>query len=472
MFFNKSIGGIYECGDATGKSAYTFPQGVFIQINGVKLDISLLRVENFGGKYDKRTIEHFVEVASKIQPRARNTLNPIFLKDSLVSGGGYPRKEDFERYQLPFFSRQDFIGLQKFCNTSANPEKRLVEKAKALVSFFNKWTEDNRRIFQKQLNTLLEANAYFPKKISVAYDDSDKGHTTHIVLEYISKDNCILHIDNTSSLSRGATNKILQICAENNLDFSIAKETINERPNCITLRTKTREIHIEVHSINELIQDLCGRMGQILHDRLGIPIKNTSFLLSPYNQKNSDECAPFAIQNQLDFIEGKPKNLRLEDRVPQIAARVRAEQAVMSYLFTGRRRIPRFDEATACDYGFTYASDDIWYPNYPQVCNEIDQRIGALPFPLLERLYLATELGELSSLHHSFQAHLFKCIDVKSNPADYEPLCASSLSEEDSIELQKMLAPTILYRVNTFFVKKAISGAFNKAAFFAVANKA
>jgi hypothetical protein len=187
-----------------------------------------------------------------------------------------------------------------------------------------------------------------------------------------------------------------------------------------------------------------GRMINILQEQLQIPIAQVKINYSSYNQKNTDECVVFAIQNKIDFIENNSSKF---ESALETGTRLRAEQAVLAYLLQKASQIPHADEQTSKDYNFNYPVSE-WYPNYSEVCGYLDEAISNLEFSDLSKLFLATELDDELSLSPSFKKILLRQMSLKAKPEDYVEI-PSWLPEQEAEMQQQIMAPQILYRKDT-----------------------
>jgi hypothetical protein len=448
FLFKNTHGGIYKCNEYGQTITYTFPLGASINLNGIELNISGLTVESYGGRFDDTSVKYFAKAISKIPSASTHIINTsLFMVDRDISGDGYPDREEFNRYKVPYLSPQDFNKIQYVINELPRNHPDLM-KHQNTVRFIIKWREDSKNNMKHQLNAIFNQNNVFPKYISILYDDRELEHTTHIILEYTSKNECILKIDNTISIAeRFGKALIEQVKTQYNLDITIANESFsNIKPNFIKFHNKdnpTNSIELELNLPiqQKLIDEVYTRMISALKG-LQVPIRGVLINSSPYNQKLTSECVPFSIQNKINFIEQEKYDG--EESVLEKAARVRAEQAVLVYLFNGATNIPKNDEQTCKDLGISYQQEQ-WYPNYAKMCEHLNTIISQAPVAELEELYLAIELDDCLSLSDSFKPFLLKCIKSKVDMSHYVSV-AEGLSKEKGQFLQEQYAPSMFFK--------------------------
>ncbi len=113
-FFNNTHGGVYEYREYGKVGFYTFPAGATANFDGIRLDISGIKVACYGGKFDKKSIVYFAKAVSRL-PSAAGVINSeLFINDSVISGDGWPGRVAAERYGIPSYSDKDkFFSLQE-----------------------------------------------------------------------------------------------------------------------------------------------------------------------------------------------------------------------------------------------------------------------------------------------------------------------------------------------------------------------
>lgn len=194
-----------------------------------------------------------------------------------------------------------------------------------------------------------------------------------------------------------------------------------------------------------------ARMCNILREKLNIPVQKVTIDISPYNQKSTDECVVFSLQNKMDLCD---RSLPSSESASELSSRLRAEQAILAYLLTGVLQIPHADEQECVEYQYNYPADE-WYGNYPEVCQYLDMAIANLEFSELSKLYLAIEMDGLLSLSSIFKSMLLQHMLSKVSQEDYIET-PSWLPEHEAEEEQALMAPQILYRksTHTFFCSR------------------
>ncbi len=126
---------------------------------------------------------------------------------------------------------------------------------------------------------------------------------------------------------------------------------------------------------NNFMNVIYGKVAESL-GALGFKITTTQIKQTKYNQKRTNECVPFSIQNKIDFITETESDF-VNENVNKQRVRFRAEQAILVYLLTGENCLLHYNKEDAQERGVTY-KDCNWYQNYQIVCKEIDFRISRL----------------------------------------------------------------------------------------------
>jgi predicted HicB family RNase H-like nuclease len=416
--FHKTTGGLAT--DNENLVSYTFPKGAVIEVNDLKISLANLKVECFGGTLDTDTAEHFTKVAALVKTNKDVINAAIYICDNDISGEGYPGPDDFKKYGLTFMTNPEFKKYRDKILSEELPRHEL----KAMVTFFKRWAEDNRKILLDQIQAALKSKKEFPKKLSVIYDDRIHKHTSHIVLIFESKKRCTLQIDNTLSAAFYTfRDQALALCKEYNVNpdnciSSIAKHD----PYTIELRRSVNDnkvfsaMQLDVPIIKLLTEDAYGHMKKIMQQLLSLTDIQVKILNSVYNQNATYECVPYSIQNKLDAIDDvavKPTNEGSRNR----GIRFRAQQAVLSYLMTGCRIIPRYNDMRAQYFQMDYTTQN-WYPNFETVCKELDLRNPSLSKTTSQKSLPRYFIFHLQQSSERIEPanHFSEDFDVKINP--------------------------------------------------------
>lgn len=449
--FNNTVGGHYNYDNYGKMLTYTFPEKAYIDLKGVKISISGLTVNTYGGKFDGETNQFFNQIASLLPEKSFTEYNTkLFIDDNKVSGNGFPSREDFKKYNINYLNLEEFNTLQQEVNSdSKHPKAPLLIKT---IEFLRNWSTDNQQDIKNKIQSILSRNSFYPKHLSVIYDDRKSKHTTHIVLSYDSPNNCTLRIDNTLSPSYTLfPPHMAQELKKLGINLTTCKESISEKnPRFIELfKNKEDEksaVQIELREpVNSLMFKNCyARMLNILKEQLDVPVNQVKINYSSYNQKNTNECVVFAIQNKMDFIEHHSPSF---ESALETGTRLRAEQTILAYLLQKTLQIPHADEQKSKDCKFNYPTEE-WYANYPEVCCYIDDAISNLECSDLNKLFLATQLDDELSLSISFKKILLQQMSFKARQEDYTEI-PSWLPEQEAEMEQKTMAPQLLYKKDT-----------------------
>lgn len=457
--FNNTTDGHYDYDDYGATVSYTFPENAYVDLKGVRISISGLKVSAYGGKFDGESNQFFNQTASLLPEKSFDHYNTkLFIDDSEVSGSGYPGRKDFKKYNINYLNPIEFNALQQEVNSNtSHPKAPLLIKT---IEFLRKWSADNQNDTKTKLQAILSKSPHYPKHLSIIYDDRKLKHTTHIVLSYESPSNCILRIDNTLSPTYTFFPPHMTQQLENlGINLTTCKESVSKTNSRFIELFKNQAdeksaVQLELlEPVNSLMLKVAyARMVNILQEQLEIPITQVNINYSPYNQKNTDECVVFAIQNKIDFIVGNSSTF---ESTLETGTRLRAEHAVLAYLLQKTSQIPHADEQTCKDYNFNYPVSE-WYLNYPEVCGYLDRAISNLEFSDLSQLFLATELDSELSLSPFFKKIVLHQMSLKTKSEDYIEI-HSWLPEQEAEMQQQIMAPQILYRKDThtlFYSKK------------------
>jgi hypothetical protein len=468
IIFENTKSGIYEFRDYGKKGYYTFPEGASINLDGVNLDISGIRVGCYGGRMDTETIKYFTQAFSKLPSNSRDIINSdISINDASICGAGYPMYREFEKNNIPFITMQDFITLQTRVTSLPINHSDSITFQK-IARFIKLWTENSRLSFRQKLASIVDQDNVFPKRISIIYDDRVRQHATHIILEYLSRNECILHIDNTMSLIEIFENKRDQLKKDHNIDIETVNETFtSEKPTFVKLHYKdnpSNSVDIEIGmSISKLLLDSeYTRLVHELKNSLLIPIKKIEVNCSPLNQKLSDECVPFSLENKINFISKKTPEI--DEALMDLAIRIRAEHALLAYLITGMKEIPHYSEANYAEVNMPPKPKEDWYPGFDSVCGEVNKRISKLPGEALEKLLLAMELDGFA-LSYSFKSLILESLKTKIELSEYISINSNEVDQAQAEEIESILAPSLFYHgcKEGFFIKKSLKDDFNQA---------
>jgi hypothetical protein len=462
--FRNTTGGDYQ--DNGVKAFYTFPKGAVFEINDVSIPLEGMTVDCYGGQFDGGSIEHFTKVSSLLHPQKEGTDNTaIFINDNDISGRGYPLRDEFLKYGIDYLSAMEFNNYKnKICN-----EDLPTDKLRKIINFFQEWAAGNRTKISDEIQKIVGKNNRFPKNLSMIYDDRLLKHTTHIVLSFETPNRCILHVDNTLSPLFTFFSAYLPLivnqlkidadeCPEKIADDQSRFVELYKNKDCNEESPTKLELSLPVNQI--FIAECYKRMKEML-GKLGLEIRDVKIHHSFYNQKMTDECVTYAIQNKLDYVTGNHE--KSNETVRQNGIRLRAEHAVLSYLLSGNIFIHRYNDQHAGDFGFKY-DETSWYPNYTDVCKKLDDEIKRLSFDDLNKLYLSTEIDDTTKLSTRFVDLILSAMKDKLPNDEYKQIASSDFSQERAIFMEKIMAPGIFYNKEkqSLFIAKSLMFSLEK----------
>lgn len=461
MFYN-TIGGHYE---RRGKMvSYVFPENAYVEISECRIPIGNLKVECHAEGYDDVSIKHFSDVISLVQPAENKIYNSsIYINDCHISAYGYPGKEDFKKYGVEYISPPEFDNLEsQAIEKKLPPGHSLCRRLDEVKNLFKRKADDNCKVIVSKIERILKGDKSFPKKVSIIYDNRVQRHVSHIVLEFYSMKQCVLHIENTiSSLIALYPSHLLAQLME---DFKISLDDIEEE----IPEDKMRAHFIDVYKINTnkplFSVQLSAPINEILinavYKRMILMIKSLGFSISNvimyhrYNQKDSLECVPFACQNKLTYIT--QSTMLVDELVLHRGARIRAQHAILTYLLKGMDHIPRYSDDVTKQYGYaydekykesgyTYTAEE-WYPNFSDVCSQLNDSIQQMPFNELSKLYLSLDLDGVTKLSDKFKPLILMAMKLKVPLEEYESISFDrEILPFHAVIFQNTYAPSAFY---------------------------
>ncbi|MFC3909900.1 hypothetical protein ACFORL_12555 [Legionella dresdenensis] len=455
LFYN-TPGGTYSFYPDKKPKAYTFPTDAYIEINKVRISLSGIKVNVHDIGYDSESISAFSKSAALVHSRNPGVINtPLYINDSNISDG-VPSRQDLARFHVPFISPDEFEVLVRRLHGlsfhSTNPDaKRFFQLKRDFAVIENAYKNQYKEKIKKQLSQL----STYPKHLSIIYDDRRLQHATHIILTYHSTTECSLQIDSTISfLFVMYGPNVYRFLAEgHSINYDTCIEKINPlHPNVIDVYCSSADtkpaISFEFSApIDEMIFNCCyARMVKVLC-LLDIPLKKVVLHHTPYNNKFTLHCVPFAIQNKIDFVLGESH--AIAESVFESGLRIRAEQAVLSYLTGGFEAIPHYDAVTAADFKVTY-SPEKWYSNFDEVCSALRKAIAELSYQELESLYLSTEVNDACEIANSIKKYIKQVLLSKAaTDESFIPIPVNENNREEAERLDFIHAPAILYSQST-----------------------
>lgn len=440
--FRNTAGGHHTDNDS--KTIYTFPKNAVFEINGVSIPLGGMTVECYGRGFDGDSIGHFTNVASSIIPHKQDIYNTsIFISDQDIRKDGYPSPKDFLKNGMEYISPADLRTYQEKVLDQGLPRDHLN---KIVVFVTKEWQAGNRQRILREIQAVVEENQKFPKNISIIYDDRGLKHTSHIVLSFETPDKCVLHIDNTLSPFFTFNSQHLKISTHETINpYECLEKIKNDESRFIELYNAEEKLCASLEfslPVNEMfITKHYKRMKEML-ESIGLKIKDVKIHHSLHNQKDTYECVPYAIQNKLDYVadtKGQPN-----EAARQQGIRLRAEHAILSYLFSGNTCIPRNEDKHALDRGIKH-DVSTWYPNFPEVCMKLDESIKSLSFTELRRLYLSIELDDTNKISEKFAELLLSAMKVKLPADEYTVITGSNFDKNRASLVEKIMAPNVFY---------------------------
>lgn len=378
--FHNTINGEYLAQKNGLKTSYKFPENASILLGNTSIPLSGLTVECYGGTFDAITIQQFANTVSYVKAADTNIYNTdIFITSMQLRKNDYPSRKDFFLQGIEFMSLKDLDQLQKAMKSGFSISEFQEMHHEQIVKFIKKFNNDKITSFKKRIDDILNNQNQFPKNISIIYDDRDLKHTTHIILEFINSGQFNLIIQNTlSPLYTFIGPENIKKVAEH-MDPLKCREIVNEDSLVLSGNGKVYKFNIIIDFFNDIYLNMIENLKKIGYEMLEIELKDLN------NQKNTSECVILSMQNKLDYISAKKAEDNTES-VNRKRIRTRAEMTVLLYLLTADKNILRHDDSDAKDRGVEYKSDD-WYPNYANVCNELDKKLFNLSLPELEDLH-------------------------------------------------------------------------------------
>lgn len=411
MFLN-TMGGKYQKSVDGLKTTYTFPEGAYFLIEAVKIPLGNMTVECYGDKFDERTIRYLAYSASLIVPQKSTTCNSsLFITDQHLLMRHYPSREHFEKNQIAYLDVEKFVSIQEqILVGDPSLEDSDVELYLKIKDFCQKWNETNIDHVHQYFKEVLTEDDSFPKDISIIFDDRKSKHTCHIILSFINPCQYTLRIDNTiSPLLTFTDNKVLD-----RIKLRLDPDTCIEKVKSNTLKL-TSGCNLSKNGMSLLLSDqIDNLMLEKVYSHMIESLQYLEFELcgvelnyTPYNQKKTNECVSFSIQNKLDYMNQSGQIS--EESATELGIRLRAEQVVLLYLLTGSETILRFNEKDATERDVHYEPEN-WYPNFSEVCFKLRESINNLPFQDLKRLYSYFDNPNVNKLARTFKEEITRSI--------------------------------------------------------------
>lgn len=453
MFYN-TVGGLYKRDKTQKRVSYTFPDNAYCEIDGVKIPLGQLEVQCQADQLDGATLEHFTKVSSMVAAHSKNIFNTsILINDNDISGTGYPLRDEFEKNGIEFIDAKTFNERVDELNRT-NPAKDDTNyiHMKKIESLIKKSGRDNRDQLAVKIKEIVNKDGVFPKKLSLIYDDRRMQHASHIVLDFQSENTCTLHIDNTLSPTIAIIPNMMGMLLANGIKIDEYDEAIDlSDPKGIQLTANGKEpIFLALFESADAFfkKHTYARMKAMIK-ALGFNVIDVEVHYTLYNIKSTFECIPFAIQNKLDYVTGN--QTYTAETAGQKGTRIRAQKAILSYLVTGVPLIAHFDESVRRDTQCPVLDENEWYPNYPEVCEELQRRIKALSFADLRTLYLSQQIDAQVELSYKIRQLILQGLREKLDSQGY---CATT-SNIDPVELEALeswMAPSLLFVMPTVYV--------------------
>lgn len=447
MFYN-TVGGQYKRDKTKKRVFYTFPDNAYCEIDGVKIPLGQLTVQCQGEHLDGATIEHFTKVSSSVASRTPIFNTSLLICDNDISETGYPLRADFEKKGIEYLDSNTYNAwIDEFrLKMPPKDDKRRVQVEK-IQTFIKQWASQNRKDLSDKINEIVSKDNIFPKNISIIYDDRHMQHASHVVLSFQSKTTCTLRVDSTVSPTVVLLPADqLDLLSTLKIDIEEYDETTKDLDNHsqIILAKKDKEPIVlgMSGSVDDFFKNrLYARMKDMIQS-LGFNVSNVELRHSRHNVKMTAECVPFAVQDKIDYVTGR--QTATEEKASQKGIRLRAEQAILSYLVTGEPSIAHYDDNVRRDCHNPVCDPTEWYPNYREVCEKLNTRIKALSFAELRTLYLAQEIDADVQLAFKIRGLILEGLREKLDPQEYSEKAMDACAPE--IEAwEAFMAPDLLF---------------------------
>lgn len=449
-------------------------------------------------QFDFDSLRHFASVGSKITPTAPKVVNTgICIIDDEIEPSldpyKYPTREAYlkhaksyrpDHYLLP--AMQMIAGNQPI-ETFASQFKMVNEMA----------AKEKRAELFKQIMEHVNKDEVFPKSLSLIYDDRKLRRTNHIVLVFSDKNTCSVTFDCNLSMVYsfgGKERSYVKLVEQQGYNpYKCREKIVPGKPYWWGLYNKRNEYLMSLiftEDANKMMFNYAYKHIWQNLKKLGLNIKSCKINYTKYSEKGTDECLPFAIQNQLDFLHGTVSEYSLDD-ARELGIRLRAQQAILSYLLIGSSTIARFSQdalselcATSyldSDRSFDMKSfmdaklqfiqktkyqDGSWYPNFEEACKTIDGKITSLPFSDLAKLYLAIGTKGVTQLAASFKGVLNQALLSKvegEGEAEYIKMSSAGIDAQ-IIAIMETHPIKVLHnaKTQTFYYHKSVDSDLQK----------
>ena len=73
--FNNTTGGHYDYDGYGAMVSYTFPENAYVDLKGVRISITGLKVDAYGGKFDSESNQFFIQTASLLPEKSFTQYN-------------------------------------------------------------------------------------------------------------------------------------------------------------------------------------------------------------------------------------------------------------------------------------------------------------------------------------------------------------------------------------------------------------
>lgn len=434
--FHNSEGGKHQ--DKKDVVSYKFPKNATVQVGDVAIPLGDIQISSYGLSYDHDSLRHFSKVNTHVVPKDPKIINTgICIIDDEIDPSlnpfRFPTREDYEKHAKGIRPDATLLpAMQIF--TGAEPINAFAQIFKDVNE---KVAKEKREEYFSQIMEHVNKDDVFPKSLSLIYDDRKVRHTNHIVLTFADKNTCKVIFDcNISviySFGGAARSFVTQVKKAGFDPYNCREKIVPGKPYWWGIYNKQNNYLMSLifaKKVEEMIFDgVYKHIWQNLK-KLGLNISSCGINYTKYNEKGTDECVPIAIQNQLDFLNCA-KSEYTPDDARELGIRLRAQQAILSYLFTGSTVIPKFSDEQLWELCATsYMASDksfpmkqgmeaqfakfknekykegTWYPQFETVCKTIDEKIKSLPFADLSKLYLTIGIAGVTSLAPHFRSVL------------------------------------------------------------------
>lgn len=259
-----------------------------------------------------------------------------------------------------------------------------------ITNFRARLAADNRSNLYLRIQKIVDSSPHFPKEISLIWDDRFTQHTSHVILTFHDSKTYSILIDNTHSPTYTIANQYFKQVFDS-LDFlttDIVEKISDLPPHSIQICHSSGKTLIEIlltDSPSDVFKGYAYASIDETMRNFDWTLKKVDVRQSRYNAKGVDHsCVALAVQNKLDYITGRVSELG--KTAVEAGFLIRAQQAILSYLLTGKSSIPYKIILNSIGEKLEYPN---WYLNYEEVCSKLNAAIEGLSFGDLQSLYLA-----------------------------------------------------------------------------------